>query len=97
MHDVEQVVEVDLDKVDHRLVHLALPEAVVGRQPRVAFASRADQNLFHFHQQWTHLLVLTDEEVNVFLLVLHDIVVEVAKVLLLSVHWLLEDVKDLAG
>ena len=97
MHYVEQVVQVDLDEVDHRLVHLALPEAVVRSQPRVAFASRADQNLLHFHQQWTHLLVLADKEVNVLLLVLHDVMVEVAEVLLLAVHWLLEDIKDLAG
>ena len=97
MHDVKQVVQIDFDEVDHRLVHLTFPEAVVGRQPWVAFASRADQNLLHFHQQWTHLLILADKEVNVLLLVLHDVVVEVAEVLLLAVHWLLEDIKDLAG
>ena len=96
MHYVEQVVQVDLDEVDHRLVHLALPEAVVGSQPWVAFASRADQNLLHFHQQWPHLLILADKEVNVLLLVLHDVVVEVAEVLLLPINWLLEQVKDLA-
>ena len=96
MHDVEQVVEVDLDEVDHRLVHLALPEAVVGGKPWVTFAPRAHQDLLHLHEQGPHLLVLAHQEVDVLLLVLHDVVVEVAEVLLLPINWLLEQVKDLA-
>ena len=58
MHDVEQVVEVDLDEVDHRLVHLALPEAVVGGKPWVTFAPRAHQDLLHL-RQIQHLIANT--------------------------------------